>query len=159
MLWRAPTRRAEHGVHARDLSAARPATKGCNPFGTLGSRLRERQVKQRDALAQAAASADSDQRFGVVELESLHQYARTENLCGEGQLETILEHGEEPDALLGVAIGIDGGFRDEAVQARCGELPRGGQRCNGSKPGLPDRRGAGGGPLAGTWHGLIPVEV
>ena len=60
---------------------------------------------------------DSDDLLGIIEVDLLDGHSHAEHVRLERQGETLLEHGQESDALLGVAVGVDDGLCNQLFQA------------------------------------------
>src|SRR5206468_9902693 len=79
-------------------------------------RSRKRQLEDGDPLPCVAAATDGDNLAGPSEIDGLDHDVNSENACRERQLEVLLEHREEPRALLRLAESIHRRPRDEFVE-------------------------------------------
>src|SRR5437867_2905333 len=57
--------------------------------------------RQGDGLSAPAMATDSDDLLGIIEVDPLDRYSHAEHVGLERQGETLLEHRQESDALLG----------------------------------------------------------
>src|SRR5207249_5084106 len=92
----------------RVLSPPRPPTVGLDPFCARRKRGGQRKFEDRKGLTIPAATTDGDDLLGCCQVDSFDEHANTEHHRLEWQLETVLKHREEPHALLGLSICIDG---------------------------------------------------
>jgi hypothetical protein len=64
-----------------------------------------------------SASTDRDDGLGVVEVDAFDTDGGAEDVGVERDRQVLLEHAEQADALLGLAVRINDGFFDEFVES------------------------------------------
>src|SRR5215472_15562740 len=93
-----------------------PIPVGLDPLGTLRWWAGQREVEDADPLSRATSAADGDHFTCLGQVEPLDRHRHAEHLGLERQREMVFHHGEQPAALLGVAVGIDRGLLDELLE-------------------------------------------
>src|SRR5436309_15279140 len=68
-------------------------------------------------------ATDSDDLLGIIEVDLLDGHSHAEDLRLKRQREALLEHRQESDALLGVAVGVDDGLCNQLFQASPARRP------------------------------------
>ncbi len=106
-----------HDALGQSRSAQEPAIR-FDPFRSFGWRIRKRKLENRDHLSVPTAATDChDLVLNLVDPLDCGRSAEDVNL--KRNLEALREHGEETDALLDVAIGVDDRVRDQCVELPC----------------------------------------
>src|SRR5262245_44997763 len=87
-----------------------------NPFPTYWRWRWQRKIKNRDRLPLSPAATDRDDLIAVVYIHSLNACRRSENLRHEWASQIHLNHRQQSDSLLGLAVGVDDRLFNECVE-------------------------------------------
>ena len=95
-------------------------TVGGNPFPPGRRWVGQRHVENGNALPLLAAPTDGHDLVGLIEIHAVDPHGDAEQLRHKRAGEVLLEHGEKPDPLLGVAVRVNDRFFDEGVELALG---------------------------------------
>ena len=69
----------------------------------------------------ALATADRDDLVRVIEIDTIDPNGHSQDVGHKWDVQVLLQHGEESDALLGLAVGIDDRFFNEGLELMLGD--------------------------------------
>src|SRR5579859_2896238 len=95
----------------------RPEAQGLDPFGACRGGLWQRQAEDGDGLAGSVPMADRHDPASLILVNLLHHHRHTQQRRLEGELEVVLDHGEQSDQLLLITVCIDRGLLYEGLQS------------------------------------------
>ena len=91
-------------------------TVGVDSFRTLGTRHREREVEDRDGLAERAAGADGYHASVISQIDILDDDIQAKNLRLKRCCQVVLNHCVKASGLFLAVVTVDYGLPDERVE-------------------------------------------